>query len=855
MVNVIDKTAPKLLSSVPNTGSSAMQLSQDLTLTFNEAIQLGTEKITLNNGSSSVVLQPSEIEISGKTVIINPVEDLLSNSHYTLKLANGAINDSAENNYAGKTFSFNTVDTLAPTLKATLPSNGQKLVSLNRDIKLVFNEKIHVGTGDIILSNGVDIRTIPVTDKQITINGNKLVLNPTKDFDSYSTYNVHIDSGAVLDSSGNAFEGSDFKFSTLLLDTTAPKLSQLLPKNNAKDVAVDTNLKLTFNETLQLGSGEIEINNGAVSIKISVSDSSQITLTKNVLLINSSANFEEGSNYVVTFPNGFLQDKAGNAQAATSFNFSTPDVITTGTAIDGYLKGAIVFADKNGNGIWDTGEAKTITDDKGDFKLTNAKGTIIASGGTDLTSGKAFTGTLKAPAGSKVVTPLTTIQQGFVESGQTAAEAQKSVAKAFGFSETINLKTYDPIKVLENATTVTEKQVATDMMASTMKIANFLITGGQVLNGAANKDAISGKENLSLQSANDTLLKSLVTTIQNNAKTGDGKIDLANSTLLKTVLIDSSKQSKNDKTNFTETESTDYEAKVSKMADSVTEILKNSANSITDAVSKGGDATTLLSNMGKVSSFTQNDAGSILKETARTLDMTSSKVETNLKSLATTLNKLQNSTDSFEDRSAAMEDALQNWMKEPEIEPTKEPEVVVAPIQKPVVITPTPAPTETPVSTPAPAPTPEPTPAPAPTPQTPVMVNVETSGNDLLNTNQGTVLTTAISFTAVGDDSFVIDTVKVNAVLKPTNVQISNFAAGDKLVFHVATPANGFTQVDALYGISDNAHDIRIVANDAGSIQLITLVGMTGDRASVGGSIDTVTELNTFLGNNAISFN
>ncbi|MDD2863331.1 MAG: Ig-like domain-containing protein [Methylococcales bacterium] len=813
MVNVIDKTAPKLLSSVPHTGSSAIPLNQDLVLKFNENIQAGTGKITLNTGSSSVVLQPSEIEISGKTVIINPVEDLLSNSHYTLKIANDAINDSAGNNYVGKTFSFNTVDTLAPTLKATLPSNGQKLVSLNRDIKLVFNEKIQAGTGDIVLSNGVDIRTIPVTDKQITINGNKLVFNPTKDFDSHSTYNVHIDSGAVLDSSGNAFEGSDFKFSTLLLDTTAPKLSQFFPKNNAKDVAVDTNLKLTFNETLQLGSGEIEINNGTTSTKISISDNSQVSLNKNVLLINPSADFELGNNYVVTLPTGILLDKAGNAQAATSFNFNTSDMITTGKAIDGYLSGATVFADTNGNGVWDAGEAKTITDDKGDFKLTNAKGTIIASGGTDLTSGKAFSGTLKAPAGSKVVTPLTTIQQGFVESGQTAAEAQQSVAKAFGFSETINLKTYDPIKVLENATTATDKQAATDLMASTMKIANFLITGGQVLTGAANKDAISGKENLSLQSANDALLKSLVSTIQNNTKTGGGKIDLSDSTLLKTVLINSSKQSEDDKTNFTVTESTAYEAKVSKMADSVTEILKNSANSITDAVSKGGDATTLLSSMGKVSSFTQNDAGSILQETARTLDMTSSKVETSLKSLATTLNKLQNSTDSFEDRSAAMEDALQNWMKEPESESE-----VVVPVQKPVVITPTPAPT--PVPTPAPAP--EPTPAPTPEP------TQTTKSLDSLN---GTFQLPA-TFDAASENGLFIFT---DSVANSSFTRITHFGADDSISITGGGNNNYLS-------VANHGADVVLTVNDNGTVSQITLVGVTSASAIIG-SIDAFNAL------------
>ena len=89
-------------------------------------------------------------------------------------------------------------------------------------------------------------------------------------------------------------------------------------------------------------------------------------------------------------------------------SFTTSDFVLTGKVVDGYLKGATVFADANGDGIWDPGEAKAITDDNGDFKLTNARGSIVATGGIDLTSNLPFNGTLKAPAGSKVVTPLTT---------------------------------------------------------------------------------------------------------------------------------------------------------------------------------------------------------------------------------------------------------------------------------------------------------------------------------------------------------------------------------------------------------------------------------------------------------------
>ena len=59
--------------------------------------------------------------------------------------------------------------------------------------------------------------------------------------------------------------------------------------------------------------------------------------------------------------------------------------------------------------------------------------------------------------------------------------------------------------------------------------------------------------------------------------------------------------------------------------------------------------------------------------------------------------------------------------------------------------------------------------------------------------------------------------------------------------------------LDGIYAVSDNLVDVTLIANVAGSIQQITLVGLTGSRAGVNGAIDTVTELSAFLGSSAIS--
>ena len=80
----------------------------------------------------------------------------------------------------------------------------------------------------------------------------------------------------------------------------------------------------------------------------------------------------------------------------------------SGKAVDGYLSGATVTCDANGNGAADTGENNTTTNSTGDFSLPCGAG-LVLTGGTNIDTGLPFEGRLRAPSGSRVITPLTTL--------------------------------------------------------------------------------------------------------------------------------------------------------------------------------------------------------------------------------------------------------------------------------------------------------------------------------------------------------------------------------------------------------------------------------------------------------------
>ena len=140
-----------------------------------------------------------------------------------------------------------------------------------------------------------------------------------------------------------------------------------------------------------------------------------------------------------------------------------------GVVVDGYIAGARVFQDLDADGEYDDGEPTTMTGTEGRFALeqTNDSDPLVAVGGTDTSTGQALTGLLTAPAGSDVISPLTTLVQSLVEtqaSGDnpiSVAEANEQLASALGLSGS-NLLELDPIAQLDTSATayVASSQVA-----------------------------------------------------------------------------------------------------------------------------------------------------------------------------------------------------------------------------------------------------------------------------------------------------------------------------------------------------------------------------------------------------------
>ena len=108
----------------------------------------------------------------------------------------------------------------------------------------------------------------------------------------------------------------------------------------------------------------------------------------------------------------------------------------SGVVADGYISNARVFRDENENDQFDAGEIYVLTNSDGEFTNLggNAAKPIVADGNNgqavDTSTGITFNSVLSAPAGSKVVNPITTIVNELIQDDTSSASSADKIASA-----------------------------------------------------------------------------------------------------------------------------------------------------------------------------------------------------------------------------------------------------------------------------------------------------------------------------------------------------------------------------------------------------------------------------------------
>ncbi|MEQ1741126.1 MAG: SwmB domain-containing protein, partial [Candidatus Nitrotoga sp.] len=174
---------------------------------------------------------------------------------------------------------------------------------------------------------------------------------------------------------------------------------------------------------------------------------------------------------------------------------------TSGKVIDGYVSNATIFVDLNGDGVLNQGEISATTGAFGNFTLSGiaAFGHLIVSGGTDISTGKPFEGIMTAPAGSMVVTPLTTLIDKLTKNSTiTVEEATSKVLANLGLNMGIDLLSFDPIKeTVRTDTDASATGIALTIQATAIKINVLTSQTAALLNGVG----VAASEGAGIESA------------------------------------------------------------------------------------------------------------------------------------------------------------------------------------------------------------------------------------------------------------------------------------------------------------------------------------------------------------------
>ena len=148
-------------------------------------------------------------------------------------------------------------DETLPTLTSSTPADEGAFFDRTNNIVLNFSEDIQAGAGNIVvtdLTDGSDIRTIPVADAQITILNNVLTLNPTTDLEVDTNYEVTIGDTVLDDLAGNGFVGLSSGALNFDTNDATPPTLQSFARNTPASASTNSDslvFRVLFDEEVQ----------------------------------------------------------------------------------------------------------------------------------------------------------------------------------------------------------------------------------------------------------------------------------------------------------------------------------------------------------------------------------------------------------------------------------------------------------------------------------------------------------------------------------------------------------------------------------------------------------------------------
>ena len=346
---VADSIAPTIIFD-PEDSESPVPVTDNITLTFSEAIRKIDSNTILTNTNIDNLITLKDTDENGTDInfnaIISPDKKIITidpdssfSSEQTVYVAIGAtVEDYSDNAITASSIAFTSADSTPPSLDFT-PADSATGIAINSDITIAFDEAIRKIDNSPIINTDVEslitLKTTNASGSDITfeakIDPSKqlITISPSSDFSSEQVVYVAI-GATVEDDSDNAIRASSITFTAA--DATAPTVA-FVPPDATSCIPISSNVSLTFSEAVR-NTDDSDITNSNVGDLITLSytsDGSSVAFTaiidsdKKVITVNPDSNFTSGQ--VVSVAIESVEDTSNNAMSATSGTFCVVDSI------------------------------------------------------------------------------------------------------------------------------------------------------------------------------------------------------------------------------------------------------------------------------------------------------------------------------------------------------------------------------------------------------------------------------------------------------------------------------------------------------------------------------------------------
>ena len=348
-------TADKLAVTVtPASGATNVSTEAEIVLEFNSEIYrpsgsnvtasyLTEQVLELRKSTSSGTKVDFTAVLSSdkKTVTIIP-SALASGTKYYVVIPKAKLANKNGTELALTTSYFTTASDMTAVIT---PASGKTDVAPSSEIKIEFTEELYdksknLITGEYVEESVVILRKNSSTgtklsfEAQISSDYKTITIVPDTPLAANTTYYVYVTANTLYNENSKANKATSSTFKTAY--TNAP---DFLPYNGEKDVAINSNIEITFDRKMYTASGA-ELSTSYLKQKVvelykdeydgqALNFSVSLSSDKQTFIINPTYDFDGSSTYVVAIAEGSLVDGEGNENSFFSSTFETEETVST----------------------------------------------------------------------------------------------------------------------------------------------------------------------------------------------------------------------------------------------------------------------------------------------------------------------------------------------------------------------------------------------------------------------------------------------------------------------------------------------------------------------------------------------